>query len=79
MKRLRPIEKSIVIYDALKRITRYASTDQMRRNSQRNYGLEYVEMLEMAYENVKNEAASALKGMRRPKITDSIDSRGGQR
>lgn len=55
-------------YDALKRIAKsYQSTDWLQRNSERHYGLSYLEALEMAYENLQYEAAQAIKGKRRPK------------
>ena len=54
------------LYDALKRITRYQSPDDLRRVSERKYGLDGDEAIEMAYENVLNEARSAIKGLRRP-------------
>ena len=54
------------LYDALKRITRYQSPDHLRRTAERKYGLDGDEALEMAYENVLNEARSAIKGLRRP-------------
>jgi hypothetical protein len=55
------------LYNALKRISQYASPDYMHRNSVRDYGLDAAESIEMAYENVIGEAKIAIKGMRRPK------------
>lgn len=54
-------------YDALKRITLYQSPEWIRRNAVSQYGLEPEEALEGAYENVLEEARSAIKGKRRPK------------
>lgn len=55
-------------YDALKRIAKYyQSPDQLRRNAERNYGLDAGEAIEMAYENIQREAERAVKGKRRPK------------
>lgn len=54
------------LYDALKRITRYLGPDKLRRVSERKYGLDGDEAIEMAYENVLNEARSAISGLRRP-------------
>ncbi len=59
------------MYDALKRISKYMSPDKMRRQSQKLYGLEPDEAIEMAYENVVQEAKDAIKGVRRPKASDA--------
>lgn len=53
-------------YDALKRIASYQSPTQMRRGAEKQYGLDYEEALEMAYENVLEEAKAAVRGKRRP-------------
>lgn len=56
------------MYDALKRIARgYQSADQLRRNSERQYGLDYTEALEYAYENMQQDARNAIAGLRRPR------------
>ncbi|HXE63262.1 MAG TPA: hypothetical protein VN519_06950 [Bryobacteraceae bacterium] len=55
-------------FDVLKRISRgYQTPDQLRKNAEKDYGIEYDEALEMAYENIQAEAAGAIKGKRRPK------------
>lgn len=54
------------LYDALKRITRYMTPDQLRKRAEKLYGLPPEEAIEMAYENVLEEARTAIKGMRRP-------------
>ena len=64
------ISRERKLYDALKRIASYDPPERIRRaaESPRGYmGLEADEAIEMAYENVINEAASAIRGMRRPK------------
>jgi len=53
--------------DALERIKRYDTVAQLRRQSERSYGLEFEEALEYAYENVIEEAKAALRGVRKPK------------
>lgn len=53
-------------FDALKRITKYAPPDNLRRHSEQVYGLPFEEALEYAYENVISEATAAVKGKRRP-------------
>jgi hypothetical protein len=54
-------------FDALKRITVYMTFEQLRRRSEKLYGLKYEEALEYAYENVIEEARRAIRGARRPK------------
>lgn len=54
------------LYDALKEISRYAPPENLRRNSERAYGVGGDEAIEMAYENVIATAKHAIRGMRRP-------------
>lgn len=49
---------------ALKEIASYQSPDKLRRESQKDWGLDYEEALEMAYENVISTAKYASKGIR---------------
>jgi hypothetical protein len=60
------LEREQRMYDALKRITRYQTPMQLQRNSEKEYGLQYEEALEYAYENVRQEARLAIKRIRRP-------------
>lgn len=53
-------------YDALKRISKYATVKQLERNSEKAYGIGFGECIEYAYENVIEEAKRAIKGHRRP-------------
>lgn len=55
-------------YEALKRIAGYTPPDKMRRDNERGrgYGLDAGEEIEMAYENVIQEAKNAIHGRRRP-------------
>lgn len=51
--------------ETLKRIAKnYQTPDQLRRMSERQYGLDYEEALEMAYENIQSEAAAVINGVR---------------
>jgi hypothetical protein len=62
---------------ALRRILAYMTPAQLRRESSGRYGLEYTEALEMAYENVRDEAQAALSGYRRKKrskLAQSVDA-----
>lgn len=49
----------------------YQTPDQLRKNSEKQYGLDYEESLEMAYENLQSEAGAAAKGVR--PITIPVD------
>ena len=54
-------------FDALRVIAKdYQTTAQLRKRSERDYGLGYHEALEMAYENIQMLAASVTRGKRRP-------------
>lgn len=53
-------------YNALKRITKYQTVNQLRKNSERDWGLTFEEALEMSYENLQNEARQAIHGKRKP-------------
>lgn len=56
-------------YGALKRISAYMPASKLRARSDKLYGLEGDEAIEMAYENVIEEAKRALRGYRKPKPT----------
>jgi hypothetical protein len=54
-------------YDALQHIARdYMTPDQLRRCRDAQF-LGYTEVLEMAYENIQEDARQAVKGKRRPR------------
>jgi len=55
-------------FDALKRITKYMTVEQLRKRSEKEYGLDFTEALGYAYENVIDEARGAIFGRRRPKV-----------
>ena len=63
------IECQQQLYDALKRIAAYSPPENLRKHSGRVYGLDGDEAIEMAYENVIQEAKNAIRGMRRPTVT----------
>lgn len=52
-----------VLRMALKRIAAYMTPDQLRKRSEKLYGLQADEAIEMAYENVLAEAKRALKAV----------------
>lgn len=50
---------------ALRKIAKgYQTSDQIRRNSEKEYGLEFSEALEYSYDNLQNEAKTACQGIR---------------
>lgn len=60
------------LHYALMRISKYQSPERLKRDSQKDWGLDYEEALEGAYENVLQEAKSALRGVRIPKVAPVI-------
>lgn len=44
--------------------TGYQTPDQLRRGSEREYGIAADEAIEYAYENMQQEARNAVKGVR---------------
>ena len=53
-------------FTALKRITLYQSPTKLRRDSEKDWGLPYIDALEAAYENIQQEARDAIHSRRRP-------------
>ncbi|WP_293913142.1 MULTISPECIES: hypothetical protein [unclassified Sphingobacterium] len=54
-----------IMLNALKTISKsFQTTDQIRRNSEKDYGLDYVDALEMSYENIQVLAKSASKNVK---------------
>jgi hypothetical protein len=54
-------------FDSLKRITKYQTVEHLRKHSLRDWALNFEEALEMAYENVIEDARRAIARRRRPK------------
>lgn len=54
-------------FSALKRIAAYQTPEQLQRNAVKQYGLNADDAISMAYENVLEEAKSAVRGKRAPK------------
>ena len=59
-------ELEMRLYRALARISSYQSIASLRRYAERDYGVRAEEAIEMAYENVVEEAKRAIKGVRLP-------------
>lgn len=58
------IENYNLMREALLEIKAYDSTEKLRKDSERDWGLEFEEVLEMAYDNIQATAAFAVKGVR---------------
>lgn len=55
----------------LKKISKaYMTPEKLRKQSEKEYGLEFEECIEMAYDNIQSDAANASKGIR-PIVIDS--------
>jgi hypothetical protein len=63
-------QKILKLYNALKRISAYASPERLHRCAEKEYGVRGSEAIEMAYENVIAEAKDALRGFRLPNPRD---------
>ena len=50
--------------EALIRITKYQTPDRMRKDSEKDWGVSFDEAIEMAYENIQQEAKFGVKGVR---------------
>jgi len=62
------IEREQKLFDALKRISKdFDSSERILKGSQDHTGLDPMDALQMAYDNLQATAAIAIKGMRRPK------------
>lgn len=60
------IEREMILWEALRKITAYDPPERIKRTAVSRYGLDPAEAIEMAYENVLTEAKNAIRGMRRP-------------
>jgi hypothetical protein len=69
------VNNELRYYDALKTITKYMTVEQLRKRSEKLYGLPPEEALEMAYENVIFEAEEAIRGRRRPRVLRGVADR----
>ena len=54
------------LYAYLKEISKYQTPERLRKHSQRDWGCDYQEALEMVYENVLETAKQGIKGVRLP-------------
>lgn len=48
----------------------YQTASQIRRDSEKDYGLDFEEAIEMAYENIQMDAARYVKGVKEIKLKD---------
>ena len=66
------------MHEALRKIAKsYMNSEQIKKDSGPQFGLDYDEALEMAYDNIQNEARIAIKGIRKikPKVKDNERSK----
>ena len=57
-----------IYYLALTRIANfYASAEELHKIAEKSYGLSANEAIELAYENIRDEARLAIKGKLEPK------------
>ena len=53
------------MYRALQTISKdYMTPSQLRRNSEKTYGLDYEDSMEMSYENMQELAKQSIKGVK---------------
>lgn len=69
MKKVEITEKQLNQFNTMRMVlfqicNRYQTVNQLRKSSNSDYGLEYEEALEMAYENIKEQAKLAIKGVK---------------
>ncbi|WP_371422894.1 hypothetical protein [Tardiphaga sp.] len=64
------------MFNALQRIKAYDPPERMRRHAENDWGCPASEAIEMAYENVIQEAKTGLKGVRRMKNAPSVTRHG---
>ncbi|MGF7026310.1 hypothetical protein [Sphingobacterium sp. HSC-15S19] len=53
-----------LMLEALKAIKAYQSPSKLRKESEKDWGLEYEEALEMSYENIQTTATLACKNIK---------------
>ena len=53
-----------LMLNTLKRIKAYQSPEKLRKDSSKDWGLDFEEAIEMAYENIQGEAAFACKNVK---------------
>lgn len=69
-------EQIVKMYAALERIAKgYQTPNQLRKNSDKEWGLGYEESLEMAYENLQVEAKAGIKGVRIKPLLDELKAK----
>lgn len=57
------------MYASLSRIKQYDSPGKLKKNSERDWGLDYEEAIEMAYENMQIEAKQGLERVKPIKLS----------
>lgn len=71
-------EQFNIMLETLRRIagtsknTRYMTPDQLRRDAERNTGLDFEEEIEMAYENMQSDAKQTSSGIKPIKLIHGV-------
>lgn len=61
----RQAEQFNIMLGTLKIIAKeYETPEKLRKDSEKKYGLDFEEAIEMAYENIQNEAKKTIKGIK---------------
>ena len=69
MKKITITEKQVFQFNQMRAMLikiykEYQTPAQMRRDSEKQYGLDFEETIEYAYENIQNTAKYAVKGVK---------------
>jgi hypothetical protein len=67
-KHIKEIQNHNKMRNALIEISKYETVDKLRRDSEKEWGIDFDEALEMAYENMQNTAKYAVKNIRNIKL-----------
>ena len=57
-------DQILKMYSALKTITQYQSPEKLRKDSKKEWGVDFTDAIEMSYENIQQTAKDAIKGIR---------------
>lgn len=66
-------KRELKLYDALQAIAWYSPPAKLKKNSWGEYGCDGPDAVEMAYENVLEEAKLGIKGIRKPSRDDRLE------
>ncbi len=59
------VDQFNIMLATLKKISKgYATTEYLRKNSEKQYGLEFEECIEITYDNIQQDAKQACKSVK---------------